>query len=1660
MIAKLANDTFLQSNAMNFMSFLAHGVDARTGQYSMRLELPPVHANDLRDIDVPLVFLFNSMGNENTGYGTSWQLQQTRFTPNDNMLTLASGETFKVTDEDTSTKQLLMREKKLDSFHLYRHGDDYRVVHRSGLVEVLKVQGSGSNRAAVPVRVASPLGHVLRLEYEPVNGGFPRLKNIFQADGEPVFTVRLDGAILSLNYYPDAPGAPGASYKMHVTGPDNLVSRIELPSDDKGAWDFRYRQVHGLWCMEHVTTPNGGKEQLYYLDEGHLLPGKEVVQIPRVTKHLNTPGLGQPTVDTRYTYPNDPEAPDKHNFLGYGLSDVDWSRAEGAGLDALYQHVGDYSYGSVETLFEDNNPVRTIERRFNQFHLQTLEKTTQGKSIQQTTTAYESMRKNVTFDEQPRTFQLATKTTGTWWEKNQTAVRRSEVESTSYDGQGNVLVKIKANKVQEHNTWYPATASEGHPEDPEGFVRHLRERKVVPATDNAATVVQRYTYVTRNALETSGFPSLDPCHLVDKETMVAVDVKRKTETELQELQYSYTDDLDNPFQHGRVSILRTKRNADTITSTFKYEKLDAPKPGEPKFGTPPLVQTTETTIGFDRQGATQIRKESAYTGLLHEEQDADNTITRYEYDKLGRVTRESIASENDEYPAERTYAYFLRGSSAEGMGEWYGQQLDSALGAFIRTYDAVAEAPGQQLTDALGVITRTYVDGLGRPVRIARDNIHSEVPKRLLDTHTLSYDVFGNKASETTHDWYLDEQKSRRTRYHYDDWNKLTKTISPEGVTQHEHTNPIGTVDHPNGPVIRRWTSGSDGKVSSRVELWMNLFEKPERTRRTDSEWKLLPGQERVQVYDGLGRCIQDTDERQYKTTYTYDAHDRMTSTLLPDSTRLEWAYASHSSKELPVSLTVTPQGVRAAGKVIASQKFDSLERLVSRTVGERTETYAFTGGRSQPDSHTTPAGDTIAFEYDLALTLSPKKSTLVGDDLTFKYHKITGNLLEAVNTKTDEGGKRAYGYNNVGQLTSETWTGPDGTQWETVHTISSGGLPYRLTRANTVETTYAYDDHLRLETSVQGQVKVSYQYDTLGRPWKITTQNTASDGETQVTEIEYDDYGRENKRTETIAGLPIHIVTQQWGKDELLHERRVKQDGTDVLHEVFTYDSRSRLTGHKCSGSRLPKDPFGQAYTDLTMTLDGYDNVKTTSYMLEGNPQLQRAQYKYHDTDPCQLESIAYVPAKPKLTFTYDNNGNLHHDERGFKPVHDPRGRMTAVTDDTGLTVATYHYDAHSHLYASQSASAAQQLLFFEENRLCVAVRGAQRTHLLYAADQPVAQQTLGVANDTALLQTNASGSVLCELRNGKMTTFSYGAYGDSTPSEQGLLGYNGELRETATGWYLLGRGYRAFNPVLMRFHSPDALSPFDGGGLNPYAYCNANPVTFRDPTGRTAEGWDGGRLRRHDEDNPHGVMGRNNPSGSSGAWLSIGLSAAFLAFSVISLGAALPGALATTAATITAVSLGASVVADAAALTMNIAGYTTQNEGLMKAGEIAMYVGIAVGAPAALIQGYNAVRAIAKWAKTPRIPIDAPSKFLLKRSQDPANQFNARSNHLLMRMQDPANQFNARSKTLLSRTQTRRLSEPTGLDKSFLLRQYEARFNSPLTPQNKPIRSPSVSN
>lgn len=64
-------------------------------------------------------------------------------------------------------------------------------------------------------------------------------------------------------------------------------------------------------------------------------------------------------------------------------------------------------------------------------------------------------------------------------------------------------------------------------------------------------------------------------------------------------------------------------------------------------------------------------------------------------------------------------------------------------------------------------------------------------------------------------------------------------------------------------------------------------------------------------------------------------------------------------------------------------------------------------------------------------------------------------------------------------------------------------------------------------------------------------------------------------------------------------------------------------------------------------------------------------------------------------------------------------------------------------------------------------------------------------------------------------------------------LLGFNGERIDPVLHSYHLGNGYRMYSPTLRRFTAPDDMSPFGAGGINPYAYCEGDPINHTDPTG-----------------------------------------------------------------------------------------------------------------------------------------------------------------------------------------------------------------------------------
>lgn len=205
-----------------------------------------------------------------------------------------------------------------------------------------------------------------------------------------------------------------------------------------------------------------------------------------------------------------------------------------------------------------------------------------------------------------------------------------------------------------------------------------------------------------------------------------------------------------------------------------------------------------------------------------------------------------------------------------------------------------------------------------------------------------------------------------------------------------------------------------------------------------------------------------------------------------------------------------------------------------------------------------------------------------------------------------------------------------------------------------------------------------------------------------------------------------------------------------------------------------------------------------------------------------------------------------------------------------------------------------------------------------------------------TTLLATDNSQSIIGEIVDGKHNSIAYSAYGEQFAKQEDKirLGFNGQLREAKVGWYLLGNGYRAYNPVLMRFHSPDSMSPFDSGGVNPYAYCVGDPVNMTDPTGHFS--WR--------------------------TFLGIAISIAAIAFTIATLGSSGPltGPLIVAAA----LNIGAEVLSIAGEVTSLLAPTS-------KAGSILGYIGlglaaVSVSAPyAARLAGSGTARAVGKFFK-----------------------------------------------------------------------------------------------
>ncbi|MBA6143830.1 MULTISPECIES: RHS repeat-associated core domain-containing protein [Pseudomonas] len=146
----------------------------------------------------------------------------------------------------------------------------------------------------------------------------------------------------------------------------------------------------------------------------------------------------------------------------------------------------------------------------------------------------------------------------------------------------------------------------------------------------------------------------------------------------------------------------------------------------------------------------------------------------------------------------------------------------------------------------------------------------------------------------------------------------------------------------------------------------------------------------------------------------------------------------------------------------------------------------------------------------------------------------------------------------------------------------------------------------------------------------------------------------------------------------------------------------------------------------------------------------------------------------------------------------------------------------------------ASDRSYYFYNIKLTSLKQGSQTRHAFRFQELPLAEQHVQGDGAIRLLASDSQKTVLSVLGDERQS-HAFTAYGHDVSQLRGhgILGFNGEHFNRHSGSYVLGNGYRAYSPVLMRFRSSDSWSPFASGGLNSYAYCSDDPVNNLDPSG-----------------------------------------------------------------------------------------------------------------------------------------------------------------------------------------------------------------------------------
>ena len=948
------------------------------------------------------------------------------------------------------------------------------------------------------------------------------------------------------------------------------------------------------------------------------------------------------------------------------------------------------------------------------------------------------------------------------------------------------------------------------------------------------------------------------------------------------------------YTYDQAGNLLTRTDEDGNETTYTYDGenrllTETTAAGTTGYTYDKLGRVTEVTLPdetkekavYDADGnpleiSDQEENKTAYVyddaGHLTEMISPDGSKTTYQYDKNGNCKKVTDAEGNS-----RSYVFDANNritAVTDALGKTTACEYDEA-GRLIAVTDAgggrsvlAYDAGGNLIseTDPLGGIKAYTYDSMNRVIKIVDEEGH---------VRSCTYDAAGNMSSFT-------DANDNSFHYDYDALNRLIRVT--------DENNGTVTMEYTNTGKVAKITDQEGAVTTYQYDGLGRLL------KMTDASDHSL-----AFTYDSMGRVLTQTDACGSVTTYTYSPAGNLISTKDPEGNVTSYTYNGEGqiTKVIDALGNATTYTRDALGQVTE----------ITDPAGEkRTFTYTANG---QIKTVTDACGNVTTYTYDACGNLIKIKDPLE-QITTFTYdamnHCIRECISEAGQTtcetiyQYDKRGcmirqinpveeERSYTYDGNGNLTGIT----DEEGNVTTVTYDLNNLPAKMCYSDGREAAFRYNKRGELVEMTDWNGTMSVERDVLGRVTGVT------DHDGHVTGYSYDPAG--NK---TAIRYPDESVVNYTydGSHRLTGVTDAEGRGTQ-----YSYDAVGNLLSMVQPGGEASYtyNAVGLPVTAGYQTEDG--GVKNWSLTYDAMGRITGLNRRGRETEPAENSSYAYDALGRLLSYTegavqeaysYDMRGNRTkcriNGTDSVTCLYDAMNRLTGRAQDG--TVYNYAYDKRGNLTEErQDGSLIRQYVYDTANRMVTGkdlLSGAQTDYTYNALNMRIANTLTLPGTEAPQIRTTAyvpdflSGTdndLMAYHSGGDVTKAVYGrrferlgsisAAGQKyeMPDLWGSPMYTADAQGNAewrAGHDIWGRPSAAetdadkrftnylYDPVIGKYFAQARF--YDSGQgrmlspdpikrrINPYPYCDNDPVNYNDPTGEIpsilAAGFIGGMI------------------------------------------------------------------------------------------------------------------------------------------------------------------------------------------------------------------------